>query len=198
MLPRPMHGRLGGHMDMAEKRRRMSRFHYAEMETMEIIASWVETMRFIPMLAGMAMQIHDQARHVDALAWALRNLKRLGRVARAQALATARSRSQFDPALVDVICADGEKVFQGIGEVGSWDAVIDAEPALAAELSDEECDRALLAIARRVGERVEERLAGGLDELRTRAASTLGGLEQPLVALVGSDAPLDSCHGGGS
>ena len=85
MLPRPMHGRIGGHMDLAEKRHRMSRFHYAEMELMEIVASWVETMRFIPLLAGMAMQIYDQARHVDTLAWALRNLKRMGRVVRAEA-----------------------------------------------------------------------------------------------------------------
>src|SRR5690242_16434642 len=53
---------------------------------------------------------------------------------------------------------------------------------------------ALLAITRRVGERVEERFAGRLDQLRSGAAATLGGLEQALVPLVGGDAPLDSCH----
>jgi HD-GYP domain-containing protein (c-di-GMP phosphodiesterase class II) len=88
------------------------------------------------------------ASRITQLAEFMEVAHRVGGISAAQALATARSRSQFDPALVDVICADGEKVFQGIGEVGSWDAVIDAEPALAAELSDEECDHALLAIAR--------------------------------------------------
>src|SRR6476620_5441017 len=53
---------------------------------------------------------------------------------------------------------------------------------------------ALLAVACRIGERVEERFAGRLDQLRTGTAATLGGLEQPLVSLVGGDAPLDSCH----
>ena len=53
---------------------------------------------------------------------------------------------------------------------------------------------ALLPVARRVGERVELRLAGPLDELAVRAHPPFGGVEQPLVALVGRDAPLDACH----
>src|SRR5688572_16323826 len=52
----------------------------------------------------------------------------------------------------------------------------------------------LLAVAGRVGERVQQRLAGGLDQLRLGALSALGRLEQALVALVRGDASLDSCH----
>ena len=43
---------------------------------------------------------------------------------------------------------DVEKVFHGLDELGSWDAVIDGEPALARALSPSECDEALAAIAR--------------------------------------------------
>ena len=45
-------------------------------------------------------------------------------------LARRRSGTQFDPALVDVVCADSEKVFHQLDELDSWDAVIDGEPAL--------------------------------------------------------------------
>ena len=43
---------------------------------------------------------------------------------------------------------------------------------------------ALLAVAGRVGERVQQRLAGGLDQLRLGALAAFGRLEQALVALV--------------
>ena len=65
-------------------------------------------------------------------------------------LARRRSGSQFDPALVEVVVADAEKVFQGLDETDSWDAVIDGEPALAHLLSQAECDEALAAIGRYV------------------------------------------------
>jgi hypothetical protein len=72
--------RLGGHMGLAEKRRRLLRFHWVEMEIMEILAAWSETARFIPIRAGLGRHLWDQALHCDRLGWALRNLKRLGRV----------------------------------------------------------------------------------------------------------------------
>ncbi len=65
-------------------------------------------------------------------------------------LARRRSGTQFDPALVEVVLADAEKVFQGLDETDSWDAVIDGEPALAHLLSQAECDEALAAIGRYV------------------------------------------------
>ena len=43
-----------------------------------------------------------------------------------------------------------------------------------------------------LGQRMEERLAGGLDETRAGAFAALRGIKQPLVALVGGDASLDS------
>src|SRR5437660_676248 len=83
---RTMYYKLGGRLDLAEKRRRMLRFHYAEMELMEILAGWSETMIYIPLRVGVGQHIWDQARHCHAIAWALRNLKHLpGRVVTAQA-----------------------------------------------------------------------------------------------------------------
>jgi hypothetical protein len=104
---------------------------------------------------------------------------RAGGVSAAQAMATARSGSQFDPDLVDVICTDGEKVFHGIDDVGAWDAVIDAEPALATVLTDEECDRALLAIARFVDLKTPYLLghSEAVSDLAARVAIHLGSTE---------------------
>jgi hypothetical protein len=53
---------------------------------------------------------------------------------------------------------------------------------------------ALLAVTGRVGERVEQRLARRLDQARPRALTALGVVQEALVALVGRDAPFDSCH----
>ena len=73
---------------------------------------------------------------------------RTGGIAAARAVAERRSGKQFDPRLVDVLVADAEKVFHGIEDSSSWDAVIDSEPALTVVLTTEECDAALGAIAR--------------------------------------------------
>jgi HD-GYP domain-containing protein (c-di-GMP phosphodiesterase class II) len=73
---------------------------------------------------------------------------RSGGIDAACALAERRSGTQFDPGLVALLVADAEKVFDGIDDAGSWDAVIDGEPALSVVLSPDECDAALEAIAR--------------------------------------------------
>src|SRR5262249_35861666 len=65
----------------------------------------------------------------------------------AQALARDRSGRQFDPALVTALCAAPDEIFADVDAVSTWHAVIAAEPALAVELSAEELDRALAAIA---------------------------------------------------
>ncbi len=72
---------------------------------------------------------------------------RMGGVDGAVALAKRRRATQFDPALVDALCLDAEKVFGHLDDAGSWDTVIDAEPSLAIKLSAAECDEALLAIS---------------------------------------------------
>jgi len=66
----------------------------------------------------------------------------------AVALGRRRSGSQFDPALVDVVATDSEKVFHQLDEVDSWDAVVEGEPGLARTLSADECDQVLASIAR--------------------------------------------------
>ncbi|MER3406158.1 MAG: hypothetical protein C4289_14185 [Chloroflexota bacterium] len=67
--------KLGGRMDLAEKRRRMAHFHFVEMELMEILASWSETMVYIPVRAGVGQHIWEQALHYERISWALKNLK---------------------------------------------------------------------------------------------------------------------------
>src|SRR6185369_12101583 len=53
---------------------------------------------------------------------------------------------------------------------------------------------ALLAVAGRVGHRVEVRLARCLDQPGLRPLAAFGRVQQALVSLVGGDAALDSCH----
>ncbi len=65
----------------------------------------------------------------------------------AVAVARERSGTQFDPALVDLFCAEAPTVFDGLDAVTTWTAVIEAEPALEIVLSDAELDSALEAIA---------------------------------------------------
>ncbi|MSP12364.1 MAG: ferritin-like domain-containing protein [Chloroflexi bacterium] len=66
---------LGGYLDLAEKRRRLIHFHFVEMDIMEMLAGWSESMVYIPVRAGVGEHIWEQALHVDQMAWALRNLK---------------------------------------------------------------------------------------------------------------------------
>ena len=72
---------------------------------------------------------------------------RLGGPPAAMALARRRAGSQFDPALCELLCADPAAIFGGLDTVGTWEAVIGAEPALAIVLSGARFDAALLAIA---------------------------------------------------
>ena len=72
---------------------------------------------------------------------------RAGGVEAAKQLARERAETQFDPQLADLICAEGEVIFDGLDEAETWDAVIDAEPALTVLLSWDRFDAALLAIA---------------------------------------------------
>jgi HD-GYP domain-containing protein (c-di-GMP phosphodiesterase class II)/DNA-binding CsgD family transcriptional regulator len=73
--------------------------------------------------------------------------QRTGGLDAAIAVARERSGTQFDPALVDLFCAEAPALFDGLDAVTTWTAVIEAEPALATILTDEELDSALEAIA---------------------------------------------------
>src|SRR5690242_8284991 len=67
----------------------------------------------------------------------------------AVAFAERGAATQFDPDVVACLCADPQKVFAGLDEVGSWGAVLDEEPVLH-HLSDHQLDQALAAIGRYV------------------------------------------------
>ena len=73
---------------------------------------------------------------------------RVGGVESARALARKRAGGQFDPALAELLIAEAEEILGGLDTVRTWDAVIDAEPALAVVLSGERFDEALAAVAR--------------------------------------------------
>jgi HD-GYP domain-containing protein (c-di-GMP phosphodiesterase class II) len=72
---------------------------------------------------------------------------RMGGTDGATTLARERSGKQFDPELSDLLRADPAGILGGLDTVGTWDAVIDAEPSLAVVLSGERFDAALAAVA---------------------------------------------------
>jgi HD-GYP domain-containing protein (c-di-GMP phosphodiesterase class II) len=72
---------------------------------------------------------------------------RVGGVDAAKELAREWRGGQFDPAVCDLIESEADVILSGLDVVGTWDAVIEAEPALAVMLSGERFDAALLAIA---------------------------------------------------
>jgi HD-GYP domain-containing protein (c-di-GMP phosphodiesterase class II) len=101
---------------------------------------------------------------------------RVGGVDAARALARERGGKQFDPVLADLLRADAEMIFAGLDSVGTWDAVIEAEPALAIVLAGERFDAALLAIANFVDLKSPYTLGHALavGELAADAAAQLG------------------------
>ena len=101
---------------------------------------------------------------------------RVGGVDAARELARERGGGQFDPVLADLLRADAEMVLAGLDTVGTWDAVIEAEPALAIMLSGGRFDAALVAIANFVDLKSPYTLghARAVGELVADAAAQLG------------------------
>ncbi len=101
---------------------------------------------------------------------------RTGGTSGAVEIAQRRAGKQFDPALVNLLVADVEKVFHGLEDAASWDTVIDAEPSLTPRLSPAECDAALEAIARFVDLKSPYTLghAKAVAELAAGAAERIG------------------------
>jgi len=62
-------------------------------------------------------------------------------------VARQRRGTQFDPAVADLFVRHAESLFAGLDEAGTWEDVIDAEPAPAIRLTGGEFDAALEAIA---------------------------------------------------
>jgi HD-GYP domain-containing protein (c-di-GMP phosphodiesterase class II) len=72
---------------------------------------------------------------------------RVGGLDAATTMARKRSGKQFDPALAALMCTEAEEILGGLDSVGTWEAVIGAEPALAVVLSSAQFEAALAAIA---------------------------------------------------
>jgi len=72
---------------------------------------------------------------------------RVGGLDAANALAEARSGTQFDPRLTTTLQTYGAEILGSLDTIAAWDAVIAAEPALAVVLTEEPFDSALEAIA---------------------------------------------------
>jgi HD-GYP domain-containing protein (c-di-GMP phosphodiesterase class II) len=72
---------------------------------------------------------------------------RVGGIQGARELARRRAGKQFDPVLARVIDEHADAVFAGLDAVATWDAVVEAEPALAVVVAGEQFDEALAAIA---------------------------------------------------
>ena len=72
---------------------------------------------------------------------------RVGGTEAATALARRRAGRQFDPALAALLCDQAPEILSGLEAAPAWRTVIAAEPALAIDLSAEQLDSALTAIA---------------------------------------------------
>jgi HD-GYP domain-containing protein (c-di-GMP phosphodiesterase class II) len=101
---------------------------------------------------------------------------RVGGVAAAKALARRRGGKQFDPALAALMCTEADMLLSDLDSVGTWDAVIEAEPALAVVLSGERFDATLRAIANFVDLKSPYSLghATAVAELAAEAGAQLG------------------------
>ena len=88
-----------------------------------------------------------RAARVIQLAEYIEVAHRVGGVGAAGALARKRSGSQFDPELAACFCEHAEEVLSTLDETRTWQAVIDAEPALGVRLVGGDVETALLAIA---------------------------------------------------
>jgi HD-GYP domain-containing protein (c-di-GMP phosphodiesterase class II) len=101
---------------------------------------------------------------------------RVGGVEAVRELARRRGGKQFDPALARILRADGDLLLAGLDAVATWDAVIDAEPALRIILTGERVDAALLAIATFIDLKSPYTLghARAVADLAAEAGTTLG------------------------
>ena len=185
-------GMIAGHAEMARSLGEELGLDDDVLAALAGVATSAGTARGVPDgLVGAAIPIASRVAH---LAEFLEVAYRTDGVEAAVALGRRRSGTQFDPALVELVEADAEKVFHQLDELDSWDAVIDGEPGLARTLSAEECDEALAAIARFVDLKSPSTLghSEAVATLAAAAAADLGlpAAEQRLVHRAGLVAGL--------
>ncbi|MDX6688767.1 MAG: hypothetical protein QOG15_224 [Solirubrobacteraceae bacterium] len=127
-------------------------------------------------LAGEAVPIACRLAHVAEY---VEVAHRMGGVPAAKQLARERRGGAFDPALADLVEAEADVILSGLDTLGVWDAVIDAEPALAIVLAGERLDAALLALANFVDLKSPYFLGHGraVSELASEAGARLGLVE---------------------
>ena len=124
-------------------------------------------------VAGDAVPIAARIAH---LAEFIEVAYRTGGITEARALARRRAGEQFDPALAHIVVAQPDQLFEDLDGAHTWDAVIDAEPALALTVAGDRFDAALLAIADFVDLKSPFTLghARAVSELASAAARRLG------------------------
>lgn len=110
---------------------------------------------------------------------------RMGGDDEARELARRRAGKQFDPTLAGLVVAHAGQLFADLDELRTWDAVIDAEPALAISLPGDRFDAALVAIADFVDLKSPYTLghARAVSELSSAAAKGLAMPEADVISL---------------
>ena len=115
-------------------------------------------------------------------------------------MARARKGNQFDPELAQIVCDQSETILSGLDSIVTWDAVIDAEPALAIVLSGDHVDTALLAIANFVDLKSPYTLghAGAVADLAADAGSLSSGCPKARCARFAARGSCTTSAGSGS
>jgi HD-GYP domain-containing protein (c-di-GMP phosphodiesterase class II) len=88
-----------------------------------------------------------EAARIAQLAEFVEVAHRVGGLDAVRALARRQRGRQFEPRLCDLLVDEGDLILADLDDVRTWDAVIDAEPALTVTLAGEEIDAALGAVA---------------------------------------------------
>ena len=133
-------------------------------------------------MSGEAVPVASRISH---LAEFVEVAHRMGGAGEACDLALRRSGRQFDPALAEIVATQADQLLAGLDELRTWDAVIDAEPALAIVLPADRFDAALVAIADFVDLKSPYTLghARAVSELAAAAAERVGMPEADVTAL---------------
>ena len=133
-------------------------------------------------MSGEAVPVASRISH---LAEFVEVAHRMGGAGQACDLALRRSGRQFDPALAEIVATQADQLLAGLDELRTWDAVIDAEPALAIVLPADRFDAALVAIADFVDLKSPYTLghARAVSELAAAAAERVGMPEADVTAL---------------
>jgi HD-GYP domain-containing protein (c-di-GMP phosphodiesterase class II) len=97
-------------------------------------------------LAGLRGEEIRLASRLVYLADVVAAFERLGGADAALRMARERAGGQFDPDLVDVLCAHGGDVLDGLDHESHWSQVLDGEPGLARTVDEAELDHVLAAI----------------------------------------------------